>query len=418
MNSQFDEVIDRRGTGSLKYDFAAERGKPADVLPLWVADMDFRTCPAVTEALEKSIGLGIFGYSESKEGYFEALRRWYLDHFGWELRNEWLVKTPGVVFAICITIRALTQEGDAVLIQRPVYYPFSQSILNNRRKPVNNPLVYSDGKYSVDFSDFENKIVRNRVKLFLLCSPHNPVGRVWTEEELGRMGDICAKHGVLIVSDEIHADFTYAGYRHSVFASLKPEYRERTITCTAPSKTFNLAGLQVSNIFIANPGIRRKFREEVYRTGYSQLSGVGLAACQAAYEGGGEWLEELKQYLAGNLSYLRNFLADQIPRIGLVEPQGTYLVWLDFAGLGLNEKQLEELVVGRAKLWLDRGTLFGEEGKSFERINIACPRATLQKAMNQLKKAVDDGREAGYGLPKGQIDTETCLSPACEAVVK
>lgn len=421
MCSQFDEVIDRKGTGSLKYDFAVERGKPADVLPLWVADMDFRTCSAVTEALEKSIKLGVFGYSECKEGYFEALRRWYLDYFGWEIRNEWLVKTPGVVFAICAAIRALTREGDAVLIQRPVYYPFSQAILDNGRKLVNNPLVYSEGKYSIDFNDFENKIVRNRVKLFLLCSPHNPVGRVWTEEELRRMGDICAKHGVLIVSDEIHADFTYSGYRHSVFASLKPEYLERTITCTSPSKTFNLAGLQVSNIFIANPEIRRKFQEEVYRTGYSQLGVVGLAACQAAYAEGGQWLKELKQYLAGNVSFLRSFLADHIPQVKLVEPQGTYLVWLDFAGLGLNEKQLEELVVDRAKLWLDRGVLFGEEGKNFERINIACPKATLRKAMNQLKKAIDDcrgGRETDFDPPKGREIRGNISFPRLQAVVK
>ena len=416
MCSQFDEVIDRKGTGSLKYDFAEERGKPADVLPLWVADMDFRTCPTVMEALEKSIKLGIFGYSECKKGYFEALRHWYLDYFDWEIRSEWLVKTPGVVFAICTAIRALTREGDAVMIQRPVYYPFSQSILNNNRKLVNNPLVYSDGKYSIDFDDFEKKIVRNKVKLFLLCSPHNPVGRVWTAEELRRMGDICTRHGALIVSDEIHADFTYAGYRHSVFASLKPEYRERTITCTSPSKTFNLAGLQVSNILIANPEIRRKFQEEVCRTGYSQLCGVGLAACQAAYAGGRQWLEELKQYLAGNLSFLRSFLADHIPRVRLVEPQGTYLVWLDFAGLGLSEKQLEELVVDHAKLWLDRGALFGEEGKSFERINIACPRSTLQKAMNQLEKAIGNcrgGLKTGFDFPKDRISAQAHLPPAC-----
>lgn len=405
MRSQFDEVIDRKGTGSLKYDFAAERGKPADVLPLWVADMDFRTCPAVTEALEKFIRLGIFGYSECKEGYFEALRRWYLDHFGWEIRNEWLVKTPGVVFAICTAIRALTREGDAILIQRPVYYPFSQAILDNKRRLVNNSLVYSGGKYSIDFEDFESKIIRDRVKLFLLCSPHNPVGRVWTEEELTRLGDICAAHNVYVVSDEIHSDFVYSGFRHRVFASLNPEYLRRTITCTSPSKTFNLAGLQISNIFIADPEIKEGFRKELQRTGYSQLSGVGLAACQAAYAEGGQWLKELRQYLAGNLSFLRGFLANHIPPVKLVEPQGTYLAWLDFAGLGLSEKQLEELVVGRAKLWLDRGALFGEEGKSFERINIACSRATLLKAMNQLEKAIGDdrgGREAMVTRPKAE----------------
>ena len=390
MYSQFDEVIDRKNTNSLKYDFASERGKPTGILPLWVADMDFKTCPAVTRVLEKYIKTGIFGYSECKEDYFEALHNWYLNYFNWNIKKEWLVKTPGVVFAICTAIRALTREGDAVLIQRPVYYPFSQSVLANNRTLVNNPLVYSKGKYFINFEDFENKIIQNKVKLFLLCSPHNPVGRVWTREELIRMGDICVKYDVAILSDEIHADFTYHGFQHSVFASLKPEYQDRTITCTSPSKTFNLAGLQVSNIFISDPEIRRKFKDEVKKTGYSQLNCIGLAACQAAYECGRPWLEELKQYLTSNLSYLRDYLKRHIPQVRLVEPQGTYLLWLDFSGLQLNEDQLEDLVVNHAKLWLDRGVLFGEEGKGFERINIACPRATLKKAMKQLQKTVDD----------------------------
>jgi cystathionine beta-lyase len=336
MKSHFDEIIERRGTNSLKYDFAAERGKPNDVLPFWVADMDFRACPPVTQALAKSAEHGIFGYSECKEGYFQVLQNWYLNYFDWDIQSEWLVKTPGVVFAICAAIRALTKEGDAVLIQQPVYYPFSESILANNRKLVNSPLVYADGKYSIDFQDLEEKIARNKVKLFLLCSPHNPVGRVWTKEELTRVGDLCVRHNVLIVSDEIHADFTYPGHRHSVFASLKQEYRERTITCTAPSKTFNLAGLQISNILIPNSNMRDQFKQELVRTGYSQLNTAGLIACQAAYESGRPWLEELKRYLAGNLDFIRSFLDERLPQVRLVEPQGTYLLWLDFHGLGLS----------------------------------------------------------------------------------
>lgn len=388
MSSRFDEAISRKGTNSLKYDFAAERGKPAGVLPLWVADMDFKTCPAALKALDRCVKHGIFGYSECGEGYFEALRDWYLKYFDWEIQREWLVKTPGVVFAICAAIRALTNKGDAVLIQRPVYYPFSESILSNERKLVNNPLIDSEGKYSIDFDDFENKIVQNKVKLFILCSPHNPVGRVWTDEELTRLGDICVKHGVFIVSDEIHADFVYAGHRHSVFASLKPEYLERTVTCTSPSKTFNLAGLQVSNIMIANPEIRKRLLKEVERTGYSQLNAMGLSACQAAYESGGPWLEELKRYLAGNLELVRSFLAENLPEVKLVEPQGTYLLWLDFRCLNLNTEQLEDLIVNRAKLWLDAGMLFGPEGRGFERVNIACTRNTLRQALSRLSQAV------------------------------
>ncbi len=388
MSSQFDEIVERRGTNSLKYDFAAERGKPNDVLPFWVADMDFRVCPPVIQALTKSAEHGIFGYSECKEGYFEALQNWYSKYFSWDIQSEWLVKTPGVVFAICSAIRALTKEGDAVLIQQPVYYPFSESILSNKRKLVNCPLIYADGKYSINFQDLEEKIVRNKVKLFLLCSPHNPVGRVWTKEELTRVGDICVRHSVLVVSDEIHADFTYPGYRHSVFASLKQEYGERTITCTAPSKTFNLAGLQISNILIPNRGIRNQFQQELVRTGYSQLNTAGLVACQAAYEGGRPWLEELKRYLTGNLDFVRSFLNERLPEVRLVEPQGTYLLWLDFRSLGLSADRLEDLVTNQSKLWLDRGELFGEEGAGFERINIACPRASLEAALLRLERAV------------------------------
>lgn len=385
----FDETIERKGTNSLKYDFAAERGKPDDVLPLWVADMDFRTCPSVIASLRQAAEHGIYGYSDSKEGYFTALQHWYATNYQWNIKREWVVKMPGVVFAICMAIRALTKEGDAVLIQRPVYYPFSASILSNNRKLVNNPLVYSEGKYSIDFEDFEEKIVRNRVKLFLLCSPHNPVGRVWTREELIRMGDICVRHGVRVVSDEIHADFVYGDFRHSVFAALKPEYLDITVTCTSPSKTFNLAGLQVSNILIANSAIRRKMQNEMDKSGYSQLNAMGLVACQAAYANGRGWLENLKQYLTGNLNFLRRYLAERLSEIELVEPQGTYLAWLDFRQLGLTENQLEKLLVNDAKLWLDQGSLFGPEGSGFERINIACTRSTLQTALRQLEHAVN-----------------------------
>ena len=390
MNSPWDEIIERRGTNSLKYDFAAQRGKPDDVLPLWVADMDFRTSPAVLSALKQAVEHGIFGYSESGQDYFEALQRWYRKNFNWSIQKEWLVKTPGIVFAIHAAVRALTEKGDAVLIQRPVYYPFTESIQNNGRVLINNPLVYSDGRYTIDFADFEQKIVDNRVKLFLLCSPHNPVGRVWSREELNRLGEICARHNVVVLSDEIHADFVYGGNRHTVFANLSPAFAQQCIVCTAPSKSFNLAGLQISNIFIPNRELREKFQAEVNRTGYSQLNGLGLVACQAAYEHGEEWQNELRGYLVSNLNFVRKFLKENIPQIKLVEPQGTYLVWLDCNALGLNSTELENLIVHRAKLWLDKGELFGPEGKGFERINIACPRATLENALTKLKAAVDE----------------------------
>jgi len=389
MNYNFDEVIDRRGTNSIKYDFAVERGKPEDVIPLWVADMDFRTPPAVTDALMKAVRHGIYGYSEIKSEYFEAIYNWFKKRFDWEVKRNWLVKTPGVVYAIAAAIRALTNEGDSVMIQRPVYYPFTECIIANNRKLVNNALVYKNGVYSIDFDDFEEKIIENNVKLFILCSPHNPVGRVWTRDELIRLGDICTRHGVIVVSDEIHADFIYKGHRHFIFGSLKDDFLNNSIICTAPSKTFNLAGLQVSNIFIANKEIKRNFKDEIRRTGYSQLNTMGLIACEAAYRHGAQWLDELKEYLEGNLNFVRSFLKERLPHIKMVEPQGTYLVWLDFTELHLTEEELEDLIVNRAKLWLDSGTMFGMEGRGFQRINIACPRAILEKALKQLEMSVN-----------------------------
>lgn len=385
----FDEQIDRSNTNSLKYDFAAERGMPKDVLPLWVADMDFPAPKEVIDELVKVSTHGIFGYTEVKEEYFNVLKNWFKNHYNWEIKRPWLVKTPGIVYAICMAIKAFTKEGDSVLIQRPVYYPFSESVISNGRNLVNNPLVYKDGRYTIDIEDFERKIAENNVKLFILCNPHNPVGRVWTRKELTLMGDICVKHNVYVISDEIHQDFIHEGYEHIVFASIKPAYEEVSIICTAPSKTFNLAGLQTSNIFIPNKDVKRLFKEEINKSGYSQLNTMGLAACKAAYEYGEPWLNQLKAYLSANIDYIREFLKEHLPSLSLVEPEGTYLAWIDCSKLGLSEEELEDLIVNKAGLWLDNGTMFGEEGLGFQRINAACPRATLEKALKQLKKAID-----------------------------
>lgn len=395
MSYDFHTVTDRRGTNCLKYDFAGERGKPEDVLPLWVADMDFPTAPEILKRLEKVVHHGIFGYSEGKEDYFNAVSAWYRKHFGWEVKRNWLVKTPGVVFAIAAAIRAFTEKGDAVLLQQPVYYPFSEVITDNGRILVNSPLKLREGHYEIDFADLENKIIENKVKLFLLCSPHNPVGRVWEEWELRRLGDLCLKHGVLVVSDEIHSDFVWRGHKHTVFASLSPAYADITITCTAPSKTFNLAGLQVSNIFISNHELKHRFKKAVAQAGYSQVNVMGLIACQAAYEEGEPWLLELKKYLEGNLAFVKAYLKEKLPEIRLIEPEGTYLIWLDFRGLGLTEKQREDLIVNKARLWLDSGAMFGADGEGFERINIACPRATLEQALEQLEQAYRSSGCAG-----------------------
>ncbi len=384
----FDEIIDRENTDSLKYDFAAERGMPEDLLSLWVADMDIRAPKEINEAIIKMAEHGIYGYSDTKDDYFEALRNWYSKRHGWDISEEWLVKTPGVVFAVATAVKAYTEKGDAVLIQEPVYYPFSGVIEANERKLVNNSLVYDGEKYSIDFEDFEKKIVEEKVKMFILCSPHNPVGRVWDLDELERMGDICLKHNVLVVSDEIHADFVFPGKKHIVFSKIKKEFEDNVVICTAPSKTFNIAGLQVSNIFIPNSDLRLKFREELNRVGYSQLNNIGLAAAKAAYQYGENWLEQLMEYLASNFKFMDEFLKTRIPEIKLVKPEGTYLAWLDCRGLGISDEEIEDLIVNKAKLWLDGGTMFGKDGEYFQRVNIACPKATLEKALLQLEEAV------------------------------
>lgn len=385
----FNEIVNRRDTDSLKYDFAQRRGRPADVLPLWVADMDFKTADEILDAIVKRTEHGIFGYTESGDSYFEAVKQWMKQRHDWDVDRKWLLKTPGVVFALAMAVQAYTEEGDHVLIQQPVYYPFSEVIEDNNRVIVENTLLFKeDGKYHIDFGDFEKKIVENQVKLFFLCNPHNPVGRVWTKEELTRMGEICLKHQVLVVSDEIHEDFTYAPYKHTVFAGIRKEFADITVTCTSPGKTFNLAGLQISNIFISNPVLKKKFRHRIAAAGYSQLNTMGLTACEAAYRYGSVWYDELMEYLKGNIAFLRNYLKEQLPEINMIEPEGTYLVWLDFRKLNLTETEREELLLYKAGLWLDSGAIFGSAGEGFERVNIACPRQILETAMEKLKKAI------------------------------
>lgn len=388
MNTNFDEIIDRTNTNCLKYDFALERKHRNDLLPLWIADMDFRIPDEIISDIQKAAAHGIFGYSEVKSDYFEPLHNWFLNHFKWDTKEEWLTKTPGVVYAIALAIKAFTKEGESVMLQQPVYYPFSECIRDNNRKLVNNQLIYTDGKYSIDFSDFESKIINENVKLFLLCNPQNPAGRVWTKEELIQLGNICIKHNVIVVSDEIHCDFTYPGYTHTVFASISEEFARNSIICTSPSKTFNMAGMQISNIFIPNKDIRDRFRHELDASGYSQLNTLGLVACKSAYAKAESWLNELKLYIYDNLNYVRAFLEEKLPEIKLVEPEGTYLIWLDCSGLGLSYKELEKLVIDKAKLWLDGGIIFGKETALFERINIACPRSVLEQALTNLEEAV------------------------------
>ena len=388
-NLDFDLIVDRRNTKCLKYDFAVERGMPKDVLPLWVADMDFRTSSYIQEALIRQTEHGIFGYSEGKEEYFEAVKGWILKRHGWEVKSSWLVKTPGIVFALAMAVQAFTAYGDAVLIQSPVYYPFSEVIADNGRKIVSNTLVYGeDNRYHIDFQDFEEKIVQNKIRLFFLCNPHNPVGRVWTKEELIRLGDICLKHGVIVVSDEIHSDFAFVG-KHNVFAALKKEYEDITITCTSPSKTFNIAGAQISNIFVPNAVLRKALKAQIDAAGYSQLNVFGLVACEAAYRYGEDWYQAMKKYVGDNIRFTKEYVTDNIPKVSMVEHEGTYLVWLNFRELGLDSEELEKLIIDKAGLWLDSGKIFGDSGIGFQRINVACPRSILAEALERIKNAVE-----------------------------
>ena len=382
----FDEVIDRKGTNCLKYDFAVERGYPEGVLPFWVADMDFRTAPPVIEELERRVQHGIFGYTDPGADYRAAVWNWMKTQHGWTPAEGSLTITPGVVFALGMAVQSFTAPGDAVLIQQPVYYPFSSIILGNDRQLVNSPLVLKDGHYEIDFVDFEQKITSKNVKLFLLCNPHNPAGRVYTRDELQKMATICLQHGVTIVADEIHNDFIRKGYEHTVLASLGNDIAQHVVTCTAPSKTFNLAGLQISNIFIENESMRQKFRATIDHAGYSQPNALGMFAAQAAYEKGLPWLEALRDYLEQNYQKTKAFLAQHLPKVTLIEPEGTYLLWLDFRAYGLSAKELDHLIVHEANLWLDSGHIFGKDGEGFERLNIACPWATLEQGLKQLAR--------------------------------
>ncbi len=384
----FDRYIERRGTDCAKYDTAAAHGYRADILPLWVADMDFPAPDCVQEALHKAVDHGIFGYSIQNKGYFSALKAWFSRNFAWELEPQWLVQTPGVVFALSATVRATTAPGDNVLVLPPVYYPFYRVIEDNGRNIVKSELCYADGRYTIDFADVEEKIIRNDVKTLIFCSPHNPVGRVWTRPELQKLGALCKKHAVTVISDEIHCDFAFPEHPHTPFVKACPEMAEHTIVCTAPSKTFNLAGLQVSDIIIPGEKLRAQFQREMDVVAYHGVNRLGAVAAQAAYEGGGQWLEECKAYMRENLNYVRAFLAERIPQIKLVEPEGTYLAWLDCSGLGLSKEKLDALIVEKANLWLDTGSIFGQGAEQFQRIVLACPKSTVEKAMEQLEKAV------------------------------
>ena len=384
MNYDFDTVTDRKNTNAIKYDLAKKRGKPEDAVSLWVADMDFPTAPCIQKAVAEKAAHGIWGYSRPDNRYYDALKKWYKERHNFEVQNEWVVNTPGVCFALATAVKAFTKEGESVLIQKPVYYPFFNIINSLQRKVVNSSLILKNNHYEIDFDDFERKIVQENVKMFILCSPHNPGGRVWTKQELQKISEICLAHNVLVVSDEIHSDITFGSNVHTVYGSLSEQALKNSIICTAPSKSFNLAGLQFSNIFIADEKLRKAFSKELDKTGYDEPSVFGIVAATAAYSEGADWFDSVKSYIWENILFAKKYIEENASQIKVLLPEGTYLLWLDFSKTGLSDSEINDRVLNKAKVWLDSGSMFGKEGEKFQRINCATPRIILEDALKRI----------------------------------
>lgn len=381
MRYNFDEIVQRRGTNSYKWDSADD----ADVLPMWVADMDFRTAPAIIEALQQRVAHGIFGYTRVPDAYYEAVINWFGRRHNWNIQKDWMIYTSGVVPAISAVIKALTQPGDKVLVQTPVYNCFFSSIRNNGCEIVSNPLVYKENTYVIDYEDLERKVADEKVKILLLCNPHNPAGRVWSKEELTRIGEICIRHGVWVVSDEIHCELVYTGYTYTPFASISEEFLHHSVTCISPSKSFNIAGLQIANIVSADEEVRRRIDKAININEVCDVNPFGVIATIAAYNEGEEWLLQLLDYLKGNYECMKTFCEVSLPNFPITRLEGTYLVWMDCRSLPYPSEELEEKLVKEEKLWLNAGTMYGAEGEGFMRWNIACPRAVLLKGLKLFR---------------------------------
>lgn len=391
----FDKLIDRKDSFSLKWSKAALQKffekEDDDLLPLWVADMDFECPKPVVDAIKKEADGCVYGYNwHITPKFLDAVIDWMNRRHNWKIDPDWIVYSPGIVPAINMMIQAFSNVGDKVIVQPPVYYPFFSAVKENGRELLLNQLHYENQKYSFDYEDFEEKAKDPLTKIFILCSPHNPVGRVWTEKELKKLGDICLENDVLMIADEIHHDLILPGNKHTVFSTISEEFEQTSITCTAPSKTFNLAGLQVSNIIIPNEKMRQSFIHNIVnKNGLGIPNSFGIVAMIAAYNEGGDWLKQVLSYISSNFKFLKEFVENNLLNVKNIEPEGTYLAWLDFNALGLSIEELKELILNKADLALDDGTLFGLGGNGFQRINVACPKSILEIAMHRIKKAVD-----------------------------
>lgn len=380
MTYDFDELINRRGTNSLKWDSAAD----PDVLPLWVADMDFRTAQPVIDALKHRVEHGIFGYTHVPDAFYESIIRWFARRHGWTMRREWMLYTSGVVPALSAVIKALTAPGDKVLVQTPVYNCFFSSIRNNGCTVEESPLIYENQTYRMDFDDLERRAADPRVKVMLLCNPHNPAGRVWTRDELARLGDICLRHGVTVVADEIHCELVMPGHAYTPYASVSEAMRHGSVTCLSPTKSFNMAGLQIAAIVSDDADVRSRIDRAININEVCDVNPFGIEATIAAYDEGEPWLLQLLDYLKGNYDFMCDYCREHLPEFPLTELEGTYLVWMDCHVLGQPSEELEERLVDESRLWLNAGTMYGAAGEGFMRWNIACPRARLAEALKRF----------------------------------
>lgn len=389
MTINFDKAIERRNTNCSKYDGLAASFGREDILPLWIADMDFPVPEEVTAALKKRTEHPVYGYNIFPAGYYEAFTAWVKKHHHWSVKEEWVWHTPGVLTALSTAILTFTEKGDNVLIQPPVYFPFSSTIEALERKVLNNQLIYEDGRFSIDFDDLEQKA--KRAKLFVFCSPHNPSGRVWKEEELRRVEEICRKNDLLVFSDEIHSDIVYAPHRHTVFAKLSDWSEQHSIIAMAPSKTFNIAGLEMSHITIPNEELRSRFQYLLrYGLHVANANSYGIGAAQAAYEHGEEWYRALLAYLQQNIVYLDRALREHVPQVKLVRPESTYIPLLDMSELFGSNEEMKDFVIHRVGAALNAGSTFGPGGERFMRINVATQRANLEAFVARLKRAVEE----------------------------
>ncbi len=382
----FDEIVNRKNTHCVKWDTV-----PEDTLPMFVADMDFKVLPEIQEALEKKVKEGIYGYTIVSDDYLQSVVDWEERRHHVHIEKEWIVTTPGIVPALNAMVNTFTHEGDAIMIQDPVYFPFKGAVVNNQRRLVLHEVKMNEqGHYTFDFEALEKKIIEEQVKLFILCNPHNPIGRVWTREELKTLGNICKKHHVIVIADEIHADFIMKGHEHICFYDVDESFKDFSVVCTAPSKTFNLAGLAASNILIAHPEMRASFTAFKGRTGMGSVNAFGLISCEAAYRHGDQYVDELCAYIEENANCVRNFLQEHLPEVKMVPLEGTYLAWLDFGYLNMEDEALEAFFLNDAKVKMNSGITFGSQGHGFMRMNLATPRKNVEEGLRRIEKSIKE----------------------------